>query len=140
MTMRRRQLLLQIFSLFDLGLLMLSVYVAVFWTSTFTSLSAFAHLQVRIHTVAGFALLLIVWKISLSSLGLYQSKRLDPRLPEIVDVVKSSALAALLLSLISVAFHVHSTEAPSVIVRFLGLAIMFLVFSRFVLRTETPEP
>jgi exopolysaccharide biosynthesis polyprenyl glycosylphosphotransferase len=136
MNLLRRQILLQAFSLFDLGLLTVALYAAVYWRSLSASLAEVTHRTFQIHTIAGFGVLFILWRATLISLGLYNSKRLDPRFAEILDILKSSVASAILLALIGLIAGMRSVSNPAVILRFLCFATALLVVSRLILRTS----
>jgi exopolysaccharide biosynthesis polyprenyl glycosylphosphotransferase len=129
----QRQLLLYIYSLVDLCLLTFALYVSILWTAAFMPLSVVAHRRIRVHTILGIAVLLILWRISLSLLGLYKSKRMAPRLHEITDLLKALGITTLLFFLIGLIFNIR-TITPVVLARYAAIAIILLVSSRVVLR------
>lgn len=133
MTIAKRQFFLYLFSLSDLSLLAFALYASILWKGILTPLSVLGQKRVQVHTIAGIAVLFFLWNIALSLLGLYRSKRLDPYLPEIVDMLKASIGATLLLSFVSLVFNIR-TFGPFVVFRFLLLAAALLIVSRLTLR------
>lgn len=129
----RRQILIYVVPLSDLSLLAIALYVSVFERAALTGMFIFAERRIEVHTAVGIAVVLFIWKIALSSLGLYRSRRLDPPLPEIADMLKASAIATLLLLVVSLIFRIH-TISPSVLARFMPLTAVSLITSRLVMR------
>jgi len=133
MPILRRQLLLYIFALSDLGLLLLALYLSIFERAALTPISSLVDRTVQVHTIAGLAVLALAWRAALTLLGLYRSKRLDPLLPELLDLLQASAVATLLLALVSAIFRIR-TIGPGVLSRFLVSTIVCLIASRLVMR------
>lgn len=129
----RRQVSLYIFSLSDLVLLSLALYVSIFTDAVFTPLSILAHKQIQVHTIVGIAVLVLLWKISLPLLKLYESKRLPPSEPEILTLLKASVIATVLVLLVGIVFNIHMIT-PVALLRFLPLTIVSLSISRLVMR------
>jgi exopolysaccharide biosynthesis polyprenyl glycosylphosphotransferase len=129
----RRQLLVYLLSMSDLGVLGVVLYLSVFGRAAFLPISVLAEKRIQVHTIAAVALLFFLWNSAFSLIGLYRSKRLSPALPEIIDLLKASGWATLLLEVVSIVFHVRPTT-PSVLLRFLPLTICCLIASRFAMR------
>ena len=133
MPILRRQFLLSVFSLCDIAILATALYTAVLWEGVLTPLSVLADKRIQVHTTIGIVAVLALWRLTLRLLGLYQSKRLSPRLAEIVDLLKASVAATVLLALAAYVFQIQ-TITTAVLLRFLLVAIPTLVASRIVLR------
>lgn len=129
----RRRILIYIFNAADLSILAFALYVSVLWNETLTPLSVLAQRRIQVHTIVGIAVVLFFWNIALSLLGLYRSKRLTSRIPEIVDLLKASIAATVLLSFAGLVFGIE-TITPIVLLRFLSLAIGGLIASRLFMR------
>lgn len=132
MTSVRRQALVYFLSVTDLLLLALSLYLAVFGRAAATSWAELAQKTIQVHTIVAVIVLVVLWKIVLSLLGLYRSKRLVGWLAETLDLLKAAAVASVLLETIAVAFGVQ-TITPGVCIRFVLLSSGLLIGSRFVM-------
>jgi exopolysaccharide biosynthesis polyprenyl glycosylphosphotransferase len=130
---QRRQLLIHIHRIFDLALLTFALWDSVFDHFDLPSFIAVFQGKMRVHTLVEILAILGLWRISLSAFGLYQSKRMDPRLPEIFALIKASLAAAISVLLVALAFQNH-TVTPSVLIRFALLAAAFLIGSRLIVR------
>ena len=105
----RRQILLNVFKLFDMVLM-----VAAFGAATVLMLRAsqtvtvaeFFEMRVKIGNFLIFASLLVAWHLLFSTFGLYASRRLSRRSAEIVDSLKATFFATLLLGVGTVVFHI----------------------------------
>jgi exopolysaccharide biosynthesis polyprenyl glycosylphosphotransferase len=129
----RRQILLYIFSLADLGLLSFALYVSIFAAAALAPLSVLGEKRIQVHTIVGIAVLLLMWRAAFTLLGLYRSKRLDRPLPEMIDLLKAAVVATLLVAMVGVAFNIQ-TITTAVLSRFLVLTMCCLSVSRLGLR------
>jgi exopolysaccharide biosynthesis polyprenyl glycosylphosphotransferase len=129
----KRQLLVYLFALSDLCLLSLALYVAAFGRNTLSSLSILANGSIRVRTIFAVAVLIALWKISFSLMGLYQSRRLETQRSELFVVLKACIVALILLIAVAFVFRLHSVS-PRVYLTFLPLAFSLLMASRIVMR------
>lgn len=133
MTSLRRRLLVHALSLSDLVLVCTVLYIAVFTRNVLIPISVLAHRQVQVHTILAMTVLILLWKTTFESLGLYHSKRLSRATPEINDLLKASVTATLLLAFVAFVFQVE-TVTFGVLGRFLPLALVCLAASRLSMR------
>src|SRR5258708_24577256 len=94
----RRQLLLNAFKLWDIGLMLLAFFVAsvsVLGQSHTVSAAEFFSMRVKITNFLIFSLFLFFWHVTFSAFGLYASRRLGERRKEVLDVVKATSLGTL---------------------------------------------
>jgi exopolysaccharide biosynthesis polyprenyl glycosylphosphotransferase len=133
MTNLRRKLPLVILGLSDLVLLGISLYIAIFGRATLKSLARMGQATVHVHTMFAIVILFFAWKSALSLIGIYQSKRLTRRLYEIADLLRASAIAAVLLEIVVVIFGAHAVTL-AIVVRFWLLAACSLIALRLSMR------
>src|SRR6201984_1493934 len=132
----RRKLLLNVFKLFDLGLMMLAFMTAalavVHQNRAITAVELFS-MRVKIHNVAIFALFIFVWHVIFSLLGLYESRRLSNSWREIVLVIKASSLGTLVILISTVIFRIVLVTRLFLVV-FWVVSTCAIVASRLILR------
>jgi exopolysaccharide biosynthesis polyprenyl glycosylphosphotransferase len=128
----RRRVLVSVLALSDLSLLAIALYVSIFGRAALTPLSLLANKRIHVHTIVSIAVLLFAWRSALLLMGLYRSKRLARKVPEVADLLKASAMATILLAAVSVIFHV-SAIAPAVIPRFFIITVCTLIVSRLII-------
>ncbi|HTV09626.1 MAG TPA: sugar transferase [Candidatus Aquilonibacter sp.] len=133
MTSLHRQLLVALLPLSDLSLLGVILYISIFGRDAFIPISVIAGRSMQVHTIAALAILLFAWNTSFSLIGLYRSKRLEPMLAQVADVVTAAGLATLILAGISIMFRVH-VVTPIVLLRFLVLTACSLITARTTMR------
>lgn len=133
MTGRKHQLLVDAHSLSDLVLVAGALYLSVFTRHALVPFSVLAQRTIEVHTIAALIALLLLWKLTFSSLGFYRSKRLSPAFSEIPTLLQGSVAATVLLGILSGLFRVH-TVTFAVLLRFLPLATFVLVVSRQAVR------
>jgi exopolysaccharide biosynthesis polyprenyl glycosylphosphotransferase len=129
MTRVRRQFFVYLYSIFDLCLLGIALYLSIFGPAGLMSLSALANRTLQVHTIVAVAFLLFLWNTSFSMMGLYQSRRLSPAQPEFICLLKASAAATFLLAVVSLTFWVQ-TITPVVYLRFFFIVFWCLIASR----------
>jgi exopolysaccharide biosynthesis polyprenyl glycosylphosphotransferase len=115
----RRRILLNVFKLFDIGLMMLAFVLAslpLLQRSQGVSLAEFFSMRVKVSNFFIFALLTLAWHFLFSFFDLYHSRRLSSRPSEIVDVMRATSMGTVALLAGAVLFHIHM-----VTVTFLGL-------------------
>ena len=96
----RRQLLLNAFMLFDLGLMVLAFMagtLTIIHQSQSMDFTSFFSMRVKIQNFAIFLLLMIAWHLIFRLSGLYASRRLGDRRGEAIDVIKATSLGTLLM-------------------------------------------
>lgn len=129
----RRQVLVYVLVLSDLSLLTIALYVSILERAALTPWSVLAEKQIQVHTIAAIAVLLFAWRNAWALMGLYQSMRLVSGVLEVVDLLKASAVAAILLATVGLIFRVR-TITPGVILCFLLITVSGLIASRLVMR------
>jgi exopolysaccharide biosynthesis polyprenyl glycosylphosphotransferase len=114
----RRQILLNLFKLFDLGLMMVAFVLASLPLQhrQAVSLAEFFSMRVKIANLLIFGLFALAWHFYFSVFGLYRSRRLSPQRIEIVDVIRATALGMVTILVGSMLFHIRM-----VTVSFVGL-------------------
>lgn len=133
MTSPRRQVLVKVLAFSDLVLLATALYVSIFGRNSFVPFSVLQRETVHVHTIAAVVVLVLLWKVTFSLMGFYQSKRLARALSEIPSLLAGSVVAVIDLALASLVFHVYKVTFV-VLVRFLGVAFCALVASRLSMR------
>jgi exopolysaccharide biosynthesis polyprenyl glycosylphosphotransferase len=132
----RRQLLLNAFKLWDIGLMLvafLAAAVAVLGRSHAVPLSELFAMRVKIQNFAIFSAFLFAWHLAFSSFGLYASRRLGERRKEVVDVVKATSLGTLIVLAGSLIFQV-TLGTPLFFAVFWTVATVTAICSRMALR------
>jgi len=116
----RRQVLLNAFKLWDIGLMLVAFLVgavAVLGQTHAVTWAEFFSMRVKIQNFAIFSLFLVTWHFSFSMFGLYASRRLGDRGREVLDVLKATTLGTLIVLVGSLVFRIN-----------MGTARFFLVF------------
>ena len=117
MTTARRQFLLKLFKLFDVGLMVSSFVLASLpfvEASRAVSLSQFFSMRIKVGNFAIFSAMILCWHFCFNLFGLYQSRRLSSRWREAGDVVQATALGSLLVLAASALFHIRMVTLPFV--------------------------
>ena len=107
MTNFRRQILIKTFMLFDLGILAFSFVLAavqVWHLTAFNSFAAFISMRVKVLNILLFLGLFYSWHLIFSAFGLYGSRRLGDRKQEVVDVLKATSVAVIVLAVVAAYF------------------------------------
>jgi exopolysaccharide biosynthesis polyprenyl glycosylphosphotransferase len=114
----RRQILLNLFKLFDLGLMMLAFVLASLPLQHRQAISVaeFFSMRVKVANLLIFALFALAWHFYFTLFGLYRSRRLSPQRSEIVDVIRATALGMVTILAGSILFHIRM-----VTISFVGL-------------------
>jgi exopolysaccharide biosynthesis polyprenyl glycosylphosphotransferase len=132
----RRQILIKIFMLFDLGILAFSYVVAavgIWHLTAFSSFASFISMRVKVLNILLFLGLFYSWHLIFSALGLYGSRRLGDRKQEVVDVLKAASVAAILLAMVAFIFRVGMIT-PAFLVEFWAIASVNLILCRLLMR------
>ena len=96
----RRQILVDAFQLVDLVLMVLSFGAAtlpVLFREGLPSFAEFLSLKIKLQNFLVFVVLVWLWHLVFSALGLYKSKRLASRKAEAFDVVKATSICTVIL-------------------------------------------
>ena len=106
----RRRFLLNSLKLYDLGLIVVSFYLATFLlvhAAHNVSLHDFLAMRVKLSNFFIFGFALFLCHTAFSFCGLYESRRLSTRLAESIDAVKATAFSTACLALVSALFSVR---------------------------------
>jgi exopolysaccharide biosynthesis polyprenyl glycosylphosphotransferase len=131
----RRKILLNVFKLFDLGLMVLAFLLAgaIAFDRHKVTLAEFFSMRVKVQNLAIFFLFLLAWHFVLSAFGLYASRRLSRRNAEVLDVVKATSLATLIILAGSALFQIQM-GTPRFLIAFWAISTAATVASRLSLR------
>jgi exopolysaccharide biosynthesis polyprenyl glycosylphosphotransferase len=105
----RRQLLLNAYMLFDVGLMLLAFAAGALTIIEGRSMDfdSFFAMRVKVQNFAIFSLLILAWHLIFRWLGLYASHRLSKRRGEVVDVVKATSLGTFVILVGATLFHIR---------------------------------
>jgi exopolysaccharide biosynthesis polyprenyl glycosylphosphotransferase len=134
----RRQLLMNVFRLFDIGLMMLAFIAGTLVTihqSRSMDFASFFSMRVKIANFAIFSLFIIAWHLIFRLSGLYVSRRLADRRGEVSDVIKATSLGTLVILVGASVFRV-AMITPMFLVVFWIVCTATVIFSRLVLRVS----
>ena len=132
----RRQLLLNAFKLWDIGLMLLAFLVAavaVMSQSHAVTVAEFFTMRVKIQNFVIFSVFLFVWHLVFSGFGLYASRRLSDRRSEAIDVLKATSLGSVIVFAGEIAFRV-TLATPRFFLVFWAVSTATAICSRLVLR------
>ena len=110
MTNFRRQTLLKMFMLVDLGILAFSYVAAsvqVWHLTASSSFAAFFSMRVKVLNILLVLGLFYSWHIIFSAFGLYGSRRLGDRKQEIVEVHRATSAVVIMLAVAAAVFRVR---------------------------------
>jgi exopolysaccharide biosynthesis polyprenyl glycosylphosphotransferase len=136
MTPILRRILIKIFKLFDLLVMALSfgmATAAAHHQLGTVSFDQFLTMRIKVQNVAIFLGLLLVWNLIFALFGLYRSRRLSPRWEEIIDVIKATSFATLVIFIAAVLFRIEMVT-PVFIAAFWTLSSGTIILSRVILR------
>ena len=136
MTALGRQILLKATKLYDLAVMVCSFGLAcvpVAYGTPRVSLADFLSMRVKVRNFALFAGFLLAWHTIFCMFGLYESKRLSVRKAEVLDVVKATSLAVVI---VCVAKFIGRLEmvTPVFLSIFWFISTATLVLSRLTIR------
>jgi exopolysaccharide biosynthesis polyprenyl glycosylphosphotransferase len=98
------------------------------------SLAEFFEMRVKLGNVLWFAFFLLIWHLLFNSFGFYVSRRFAvSRFEEIWDIIKATAVGALVVAVSGFTFHLSLVNRTFVIL-FWAVATVSLVLSRVVIR------
>jgi exopolysaccharide biosynthesis polyprenyl glycosylphosphotransferase len=134
----RRNLLLNAFKLFDLGVVismfLLAALVVLEQSQSRTiTMMEFVSMRIRVHNVAIFLLLLLVWHCIFNLAGLYTSRRLSGFWGEVVDIIKAVSIGSVTIAVGALAFRIQMVSYLFVAVFWILMTCATLA-SRIVLR------
>ena len=132
----RRQILLNVFKLWDIGLMLLAFLVAavaLLDKSHTVTLSEFFAMRVKIENFLIFSLFLFAWHLSFSAFGLYASRRMGERRKEAIDVLKATTLGTAIVLAGSLLFQV-TLATPRFFLVFWTVTTALAISSRLMLR------
>jgi exopolysaccharide biosynthesis polyprenyl glycosylphosphotransferase len=136
MTNFRRQTLLKMFMLVDLGILAISCVTAsvqVWHLTASDSFDAFFSMRVKVLNILLVLGLFYIWHVILSAFGLYGSKRLGDRKQEVIDVLRAVTVAVLVLAIAAALFRIQMVT-PAFVAVFWALASVSLILCRLLMR------
>jgi exopolysaccharide biosynthesis polyprenyl glycosylphosphotransferase len=105
----RRQILMNVFKVFDLALMLGAFMVAtlpVLRAHGNVSFTQFLTMRIKVQNLVLLVGFLVVWHVILSASGLYQSKRLSSRRSELMDVIKATTLGTVFLAAMALIFRI----------------------------------
>ena len=131
----RRQLLLNAYMLFDLGLMILAFVAGALTIIQGRNMdfASFFSMRVKIQNFAIFFLLILAWHLIFRLSGLYASHRLSNRSGEAIDVVKATSLGTFVILCGASLFHIRMVT-PLFLVVFWMVSTCSAVSSRLALR------
>jgi len=133
----RRQFLLKTCMLVDLGILALSYSIASvkIWDLTaFNSFASFTSIRVKVLNILLVLALFYSWHVIFSAFRLYGSRRLRDGKQEILDVLKATSAAALVLAAVATIFRVEMIT-PAFLMMFWAISSVSLISFRLLMRT-----
>lgn len=137
MTKTKHRLPVGIFKLIDIGLVILSFYIAavlIVRVQHELSFAQFLSMRIKISNFLIFGLLLLVCHIVFSLCGLYLSRRLSNRIAELVDVLKAITLFVGCLAFIGWLFSIQMFSIGFLATLWASCLAILCLF-RIVLRT-----
>jgi exopolysaccharide biosynthesis polyprenyl glycosylphosphotransferase len=132
----RRQLLLNAFRVFDVGLMFLAFMAGTLVTihqSRSIDFTSFFSMRVKIQNFAIFSLFIFTWQLIFRMSGLYVSRRLADRRGEVLDVIKATSLGTFVILLGATVFRI-TMVTPLFLGVFWLVSTCTAVSSRLVLR------
>jgi len=132
----RRQILIKTFMLSDLGIIAFSYVVAavrIWHLTAFSSFAFFISMRVKVLNILLFLGLFYSWHVISPAFGLYGSRRLGDRKQEVVDVLKATSVAVIVLAMAAHVFRVEMIT-PAFIVVFWAISSLSLILCRLLMR------
>jgi exopolysaccharide biosynthesis polyprenyl glycosylphosphotransferase len=131
----RRRVLLNSFKLADLLILVLSFGIATLavLSGTTMDLESFFAMRISLVNMLLFLGLMLCWHLLFASLGLYYSMRLSSRWSEVIEIVKATSLATVVIFVTAKLFHMVMIT-PLFLVVFWAASTLLTVITRFILR------
>jgi exopolysaccharide biosynthesis polyprenyl glycosylphosphotransferase len=132
----RRRFLMKTFVLSDLGILASSYVLAAvgIWHLTeFSSFAAFFSMRIKLLNILLLLGLFYSWHLIISAFGLYGSRRLGGRKQEVVDVLKATSVAVIVLAMVAHIVRVRMIT-PAFLLEFWAIASANLILCRLLMR------
>jgi exopolysaccharide biosynthesis polyprenyl glycosylphosphotransferase len=141
----RRKILLNIFTIFDLVLMLCSftiatltvlhiATVAVPHERTGLSLPQLLEIRIKVRNLVLLFAFVVAWHVIFSAIGLYESKRLSSRRHyELLDLVKATTLGTLFLAAMALVFQISLVTSTFLLVFWMSY-VGFGLVSRLLLR------
>jgi exopolysaccharide biosynthesis polyprenyl glycosylphosphotransferase len=139
MSNARRQILLNIFKLFDIALMASAFLLAAVAVMTSlhrthaVTLTELFEMRVKIQNLAIFGLFMIAWHFVFSGFGLYKSRRLSHRTSEVLDVIKATSVGTMMIVVGAAIIHI-TLATPLFLLVFWAASTSAAVGSRLLLR------
>jgi exopolysaccharide biosynthesis polyprenyl glycosylphosphotransferase len=133
----RRQLLVYALRM-DMVLMVLSFGAAtlpVLFRKGLSSFAEFLSLKIKLQNLVAFVLLVLLWHVVFSVLGLYRSKRLASRRGEMFDVVKATSVCTATLIFLTLVLDFRMVNAWFVVI-FWATSTLLVAGTRLALRTS----
>jgi exopolysaccharide biosynthesis polyprenyl glycosylphosphotransferase len=104
----RRKILLELFKGVDLLIMSACMFIGALAVSFIdaTEFGSFLSMRIKLSNLLISILLLLAWHAIYRSFGLYNSRRLSPKLAEVSDVIKATSLGTLMVFIASLVFNI----------------------------------
>jgi exopolysaccharide biosynthesis polyprenyl glycosylphosphotransferase len=136
----RRKIMVILFQLFDLSIMCASFLLATLFFSdqlgNNLDFDTFFSMRIKVQNFLLFMGILFAWHMIFASFGLYNSKRLSKKWNEILDIIKTTLLGTLMISITGALFHISIITPASLGVFWstvCTLTILSRLLGRFVL-------
>jgi exopolysaccharide biosynthesis polyprenyl glycosylphosphotransferase len=132
----RREILLKALKLFDQALMVGAFLLTTLLVVRGSSLVPFSELlsmRVKLVNLVIFFVLLVLWHVTFSSFGLYNSRRMSGRRRDAIEVSKATTVGTLLIAIAARAFHIRMIS-PSFLLVLWATVTAVAVTHRLVLR------
>lgn len=135
MNSAKRNFLLGLVKLFNLGLMMVSFGLAMIMVAETTAIAPwdFLSMRVKLSNFIIFSAVLWVWHVIFSLCGLYESRRLSGTGYLIVEAAKATTLASIFLAVVAALFQIK-LATPAFLLFFWALSTTLIVGSRLAIR------
>jgi exopolysaccharide biosynthesis polyprenyl glycosylphosphotransferase len=131
----RRRILLNLFRIFDIGVMLLAFGVSAGMLDhvTLTDFGSILAMRVRVRNFVLLIVLMGVWNVAFTQFGLYRSRRIASQKQEYLDILKSTALGAAILGAAKWMFNIRLLPLGGLPLFFL-IATVVIICSRVLLR------
>jgi exopolysaccharide biosynthesis polyprenyl glycosylphosphotransferase len=137
----KRRLLLSAFKMFDLCVVIVSFGLAMLFVgseSPTLSLAEFLSTKIKLWNFVIFGVMLVVWHVLLSLCGLYESKRLETRRSEVIEVLRGTTLIGMSVIAVASVVTIHSVTL-AFLAFFWAFSSACLVSGRLIVRRSLEE-
>lgn len=132
----RRRILLDSFKVFDLFLVVVAYFVATLtvfpWLGP-NSFEQFLGMRISVQNFVLFAAVMVAWHCFFYCFGLYDSKRLETRSSESLDIAKATSVGSIVI-LVACLVHRVDLMKPRFLLVSWALSTILIIVSRFSLR------